>query len=445
MRALFSLFSWRQYALSVFILLLAVLDPFGLSSSSNDASAQWLNRVFAGGYERSGQEKIAVILIDDAYLMRNNTYWPLPYGEQSKLFKRLLAYKPKAVFVDLLYSHDHSQGDPTQGSLLLANVFERYRHQGIPLLLANTGKSRGEDGQANTLASLAETSSPVAVVWNGFGNKYPLAVDTSPGIMETPAFALYREYCKGQDCASLPEDKRSTLEQPPIAIQWGLNLATEQARVADVAHCSTSSGFVLSALEQLSQAIFWKLGNPAQTLCPYSLTLSASDLEVSTAEDRALLSELLRDRLVLVGAHITSTGDLVQSPVHGKIPGVYLHAMALDNLITKGMHYDREPESLGFEINSLDIIEIALLALISILKALHERNLALFRSPESRVQQSAFFKSPIPSWVLVMSLLAALSYGLHLRNITPVNVLAVLMISMVLFSEKLEAFFARKN
>ena len=95
--------------------------------------------MFASSYPDTGQQRVAVVLVDDAYVMRNGTSWPMPYGEQSKLFKRLLAYKPKAVFVDLLYSHDHSLGDPERGSQLLANVFERYQRQGIPLLLANTG------------------------------------------------------------------------------------------------------------------------------------------------------------------------------------------------------------------------------------------------------------------------------------------------------------------
>ena len=440
------LFSRWQYFLGAVILLLAVLDPFGLSSSSNNASAQWLNRVFASGYESHGQEKIAVIVIDDAYLMRNNTYWPMPYGEQSKLFKRLLAYKPKAVFVDLLYSHDHSQGEPTQGSHLLANVFDRYRRQGIALLLANTGQSRGKEGQANTLANLAETSSPALVAWSGFSDKYPLAVETPQGVMETPALLLYREYCKAHPCAELPSDERAAMQEPPIAIQWGLNLAPEQIRIADIAHCSTSSGVILNFVKQLSQAIFWKLGDSAQARCPYSLTLSASDLEVSTPEDRALLAQLLRDRLVLVGANITSTGDLVQSPVHGKIPGIYLHAMALDNLITLGMRYDREPANLlNFEVSWLDLIEIALLGLIALLKAMHERNLAAFNAPGSVLQRSAFFKSPIPSWILVMGVLAALSYWLHAIHITPVNVLAALMLSLVLFGEKLEALFERSS
>ena len=224
------LFNRRRYLLAFFIVLLAVLDPFGLASSSDKASAQWLNRMFSSKYPSTGQQHITVVLIDDAYLMRNNTSWPMPYNEQSKLFKRLLAYKPKAVFVDLLYSHDHSLGDPTRGSQLLANVFERYQRRGIPLLLANTGVTRGENGQANTLEQFAAFSQPGLVVWDGVDDKYPLAMPTSLGVMETPALALYRQFCKDAPCTDLPEDAEAASRLQPIAVQWGLKLAPERHR-----------------------------------------------------------------------------------------------------------------------------------------------------------------------------------------------------------------------
>jgi len=161
------LFNHRRYWLAAIIVLLAVLDPFGLASSSDKASAQWLNRMFASHYSNEGQQRVAVVVIDDAYLMRNGTSWPMPYGEQSKLFKRLLAYKPKAVFVDLLYSHDHSFGDPARGSQLLANVFERYQRQGIPLWLANTGVVRGEAGQARPTHCNPSPRSAAQAWWPG--------------------------------------------------------------------------------------------------------------------------------------------------------------------------------------------------------------------------------------------------------------------------------------
>lgn len=423
------------------ILLLALLDPFGLTSSTENASAQWLNRIFASNYSSSGQQHVVVVLIDDAYLLRNNTYWPMPYSEQSKLFKRLLAYQPSALFIDLLYSHDHSRGDPRQGSQLLANVFARYQHQDIPLLLANTGQARGNDGHINVLPSFASVSTPTLVTWSGYGDRYPLAAEAPVGTLETPAFQLYRHYCRKHACQQLPASAVESAQAPPIAVQWGLDLAQQQAKIADTSHC-TAPG----TLQQLVQAIFWKLGSSVRANCPYTLTLSASDLEASSADDRALLKQMLRNKLILVGAHITSASDLVQSPLHGKIPGIYLHAMALDNLITQGMEYDRDPSNLLWGIDWLDVVEVGLLLLIAVLKALHDRRQQRLQllTPWPRWEKH-FFASSYPSWLLVLGLLFLLSLLLYALNITPANVLAILLLSLTLFSDKIEAFFGRED
>ncbi len=44
-------------------------------------------------------------------------------------------------------------------------------------------------------------------------------------------------------------------------------------------------------------------------------------------------------RYVLVGANIPGYNDFARSPVHGLVPGVHYHAMALDNLLSYGARY----------------------------------------------------------------------------------------------------------
>jgi hypothetical protein len=263
--------------------------------------------------------------------------------------------------------------------------------------------------------------------------------------METPALALYRQFCKDAPCTDLPADAEAAAQLQPIAVQWCLKLAPEQAKVADIRHCAPPRNFVIDWVAQFFQAVFWKLDDSAQARCPFSLTLSASDLEVSSPEDQALVAGLLRDRLVMVGASITSTGDLVQSPVHGLIPGVYLHAMALDNLIYKGMDYDREPANFpGLNLHWVDLLELGLLALILVLKALHARRLAgLPAWTRWPAQEDRFFTTPYWSWGLVMLMLLAVCGVLYLNHITLVNVLGIVLLSLALFSERIEAFFDR--
>lgn len=430
-------FPLRQLLFGVTVVLIALLDPFGLASSTDDASASWLNRLLADQYADKGQREVVVVLIDDAYLLRHDTYWPLPYSEQSKVFKRLLAYKPSAVFVDLLYSHDHSRSvdgqAPRMESQLLANVFQRYQRQGIPLFLANTGLPRGEQGAVNVLPRFAEVGTPALVSWSGRGNQYPLAVSTPIGTLETPALGLYRHYCQRRACAPLPADAVAAAQLPDMAVQWGLHQSPLQAKVSNIVDCSLPS-----LADQLLQAVFWKLGNSGQSNCAYSLTLSAADLETTDPDDQALLKRLLRNKLVLVGAHIVGTGDLTLSPLHGKIPGVYAHAMALDNLINWGMGYYRATPSVAGlgSVDVLDVVELLLLALITYLKGYLAA--PLFTRSLMRQQRRPLLRS-LSAWALVLALLIGLSAVLWLKNFTPANVLGLLLISLTLFSARAEA------
>ncbi|WP_435605729.1 CHASE2 domain-containing protein [Pseudomonas knackmussii] len=424
----------RPILFGLVVAFITLCDPFGLASSSNAASARWLNRLFADQYPDNGQRQVVVVLVDDAYLQRHQTYWPLPYSEQSKLFKRLLAYQPGAVFVDLLYSHDHSRTVDGQKTLmesqLLANVFERYQRQGIPLLLANTGLQSGMDGAVNVLPRFAAVSRPALVSWSGFADQYPLALPTALGNLESPALGLYREYCRRHACPPLPADAKAATQLPAMALQWGLKLSPLQEHISAIGQCS-----VPGVLPQLLQAMFWKLGSSAQATCPYSLTLAASDLEATADEDRELLRELLRDKLVLVGASIAGTGDVTLSPLHGKLPGVYLHAMALDNLIVWGPHYYRDPPALADfslgAINLLDLAQLALLGLIALLKFFQTR-------PTGSWPGACLLRSPMAGLALMTFLLAALSYALYRLNMTPVNVLGILLLSLSLFTEKIQ-------
>lgn len=55
--------------------------------------------------------------------------------------------------------------------------------------------------------------------------------------------------------------------------------------------------------------------------------------------------DLLRERIVFVGVNLPALNGRVISPVQGQLPGVYFHAVALDNLITYGANYPRQPSA----------------------------------------------------------------------------------------------------
>ncbi|WP_313024745.1 CHASE2 domain-containing protein [Pseudomonas lopnurensis] len=394
-------------------LLVILLDPFGLTSATDAASARLLNQLLANDYDEGARQRIAVILIDDDYLRQRDSHWPLPYAEQSKLFRQLLAYRPAAVMVDLMYSYDHSQGRSNDSSQLLSNVFERYRAAAIPLYLASTGTA-----QVRVLPEFAAASRPALVSWSGYQDHYPLAAETPEGWMDTAAFALYRAYCSRHACVPLPETPAQAGAQPPIALQWGRGPAKEQRQVSDISQCPAEHGAWRQALDQLLQAVFWRITAPAETLCPYHLTITASTLATTVPEERALLRELLADRLVLVGAAIASAEDLTLSPVHGQLPGVYAHAMALDNLIQYGLDYfSAPPQVLDTEIDVLDLFEMAFVLFVLWSESRH---------------MGARSRPPVTLPLCAVAVLFSLSWLLYALHITPVNILGLLLLTGLL-------------
>ena len=62
-----------------------------------------------------------------------------------------------------------------------------------------------------------------------------------------------------------------------------------------------------------------------------------------------------------------------------------------------------------------------------------------------KVARGGFFSSSVLSFAVMIGVIMLLSYGLHRFHYTPVNVLAVLMLSLAIFSEKIETFFYGKN
>ncbi|MCY1530465.1 hypothetical protein D9M68_656530 [compost metagenome] len=98
--------------------------------------------------------------------------------------------------------------------------------------------------------------------------------------------------------------------------------------------------------------------------CPYTRTLYANQLR----DPR--VAEVLRGKHVLPGAQIRGIPDLVASPVQGLLPGVYWHAMALDNLLVQDSGYWRSaPDSLG-NVSLTDLIELVLVLVAGVVALL---------------------------------------------------------------------------
>jgi len=100
-----------------------------------------------------------------------------------------------------------------------------------------------------------------------------------------------------------------------------------------------------------------KVANSAETqfqTCPPYLTASAHDF----LSDETGFAEVLRDKYVFYGGNFVMADDLIRPPTHDPIPGVYVHAMVLSNLL-RGEEKSAESTFVGTILTALAIIAAA--------------------------------------------------------------------------------------
>lgn len=295
------------------------------------AVARLQARLVGGYYSPAHRDDTTVLLIDDASLERQNVGWPVPYQTHARWLRNIgLIYKPRAIFLDITFASE--RGDPTLPQLVAALC--ELRDAGVPVFLAALPDDDGHlrlrsglaptDGQAPCFTMVDVRYAPSKVdrlVWS-----YPLWSD---GDARSAALAI------AQDAAGV----RIPKSDDTMALTWGVN-NLDQRRFTP--HCrQTRGGYV----EMLPAYVRKLLGDAEADLpiCPYTRTLALSELRASDA-DQARLHDLLTGRYVMIGAALNGFNDTVLSPVQDVIPGVFMHAMALDNLLTYQGNYKRAME-----------------------------------------------------------------------------------------------------
>jgi CHASE2 domain len=301
----------------------------------------WLYpRPVAGAAHGAAQARVLVVIIDEQALAERGVRWPVPVGFHAQFLAELAVLRPRAILLDFLLI------DPAtpQETCDLLTVAAQLRRDGTALYLAVTGPGdlRLLDAvacrdAAGTRLRAERVFTPVSVPRLVDGSdfvsrRYPFeqrdeATPPGAGIV-TAAVAMYCDTersppaCRARLTAGQPVDGGFDLawsaEGDPFNQRW--------SRVS----CQAT----LSPM----QAVLNEPALPRESPCPPVPTLWGSAL-LSPEEDPALgvdNSELFRiadGAFVLVGGNFRGTGDLFTTPLHTLLPGVYYHAVALENLL----------------------------------------------------------------------------------------------------------------
>lgn len=369
------------------VLVFGRFDLFGLAAETERLSSAIVQRTTASFYRvwsdglapAARSSPITVVELDQPFLQHVGASWPLEYSAHAHLLHRIARQQPRAIFLDLFLSQD--RGDDA-GLGVLVDRIAAAEAAGIPVFVAApdpcTALVQG-DAQLDALEpgrgllrDVARVARPVVVEWQGFRDAYPLLLHPAdvraPEVgarcagtsraWRTPALALFESWCadtKSGACTWRASGRDPAVTfTPPVAVQWGVAVDRRNEDFATLDDCGLvdpgtgdRAAWLLSSLgTQLWRGVRGA-GVGSLERCPFAPTVSAAVLYGAAADGTfvaderydAKLREWFQGRLVLVGAALLGTGDVVRSPVHGQLPGVHLHAMALDNLLGFGDRY----------------------------------------------------------------------------------------------------------
>ncbi|WP_321879162.1 CHASE2 domain-containing protein [Paraburkholderia bannensis] len=388
------LLSHRTIWKAVFAVLLgiagALLLPklFGEEFATRQAAR--LYAPLAGmAYGAGSRERVSVLLIDDASLAQAGQTWPASYGYYARLLRGVEIYRPRAVFLDIVFRD--ARPDPTFDAF--AQRLCALQASGIKVYLAATA---GSDGALRLRTGLDELRGrcfePVAVTYqpdevDKVAWSYPLEPRGPGGVARRSAALVIHD-----DFASRP----IAAPAEAMALSWGLTPAREGLRRlveernesdggtrADNAPVASPNEQGEAGRNSAMQAQSYcradygpweivpfgvrnaRFNDAEKPVCVFHDTAYAYDLANGAEDTDSFLEHTFKDRIVMIGTARQFSNDYVNSPIHGRIPGVYLHAMALDNLDTYGDDY-KHAATLGFNLQA-DNLKLLLLVAAGLL------------------------------------------------------------------------------
>lgn len=300
-------------------------------------------------YPATARDAITVVLYDQPFLNGLGTAWPISYQEHADWLARLVELPgapPKAVMIDITFGQERP--DPSWAAL--KQQLCAMQRRGIAVFLAAlpdaaTGRlavrpelmdaSREGSGRCYTLVGVDYVPDPLdAVAWTYQLQRHFNGNEWVEGPSPDPqAHPDYRSaaLAMAEDVAGIARNAHPQ----PMALVWGHNSAPAAAGAGCVPGERRWSSLVPGLVRQLWEAA------PAGPLCPYHRTLAFSEV----AElDEADLARQVSGKYLFVGAQVAGYNDYAQSPVHGRVPGVHMHAMALDNFLTYRDDYKQSAE-----------------------------------------------------------------------------------------------------
>lgn len=313
-----------SFAFSAFVL---YVDPLEISSRSERHARDLFNALLGPPAALSRADSVAVVTLNDTTLRALGVSWPLSYALHADIVDAILAQKPKALVVDVLFV------DPLRRDNSLGDLSDTLRQsKDVPVFLAAAPRRLGNETAILAPLDPANWGSDRArgelvavdnVPENGAHSPYTLVSDTAP---DSPAFAVYRRLSNG---AGRIKDADYRW---PMEISWpvGNGMGADAQRLIG-ARCRD----IPETLPARLAAILGDRGALSgikQDCPPYPAILAQYLLRPFGREEA--LSRTLHGKVVFYGVSIVGNADTIRvGHVDAPLPGVFAHAAAFENLL----------------------------------------------------------------------------------------------------------------
>ena len=409
---------WGQAFVSILAAIaFFTLDLFGLRTLSNSYSRNLFIPIVAPFYPAEGQRHVTTVIVDDAAAEEMAERYPIGLSEHGRLLRRMLCEGPSVIVVAVAfrYLRDGDAGVEGLKSQLLFRRIDGGCRQVTPgearegqaldaqgqlrpvtkvLLAASSGAGgrcvpfsaaiADECVEARKIDSLKQVAEPVDFARTTLDNSYllwrPLVKDGP--LVPSPAVRAFAAFCERVGRALATCAAPLLVDDATLVTHWGLYPPQLQAKLSDAtghmrpdAPCLGAHGQPADRIGQLRDvarvvlrlARLNGLGNMDEEpiekhpSCRYTSEINAA-LLFSRPNGDPLLSEALRDRVVVYGIEIAGIRDDELVPIFGRVPGAHFNAMVIDNLISFGNAYKREPAQITvgrLKVSALNLIELA--------------------------------------------------------------------------------------
>ncbi|WP_250515474.1 CHASE2 domain-containing protein [Caballeronia sp. INDeC2] len=431
------MFGWRLLFTIAIGCLAALILP---SRFTEELGAQKIAKLAAPlvgyFYPMEYRDDITVLLIDDEALSVKGYSWPPPFDFYADLLRLIdtpadmapaRSYHPRAVFFDIVFEHEQekerlAEFETALDAINASSLAHRKSRDGPPVVFLAARLGEHNDLSINkdlehfsgaTKAGIEYSPNEVdRITWT-----YPLFLDrptqapsqaehleirqastngrasaaSLPPKRRSAALAIY------EDAYGLPEPTPYTPEKPPsstMVLTWGLDTAEsgllwkaeedEEKKSREDTWLSADSEATYRSMyctsDEHDRVLFARaearsiMRSLSRPLCVFHRTIHANQLSNMTPGE---YREAFDNKVVMIGTSLRYSNDIVVSPLHDRIPGVFLHAMALDNLLTSNGHYQENWEAPGSPFDehwprfaALCVIGLVPVALVRALKEL---------------------------------------------------------------------------